>query len=175
MLEECPNVVGQEVTVVAHCLLNHLTRLKGLSPVTFSSSGPLVQLPCPEALYLGLDRWAVTKNQMDVPQFRRFCRRIIEPYADILEMLAGKGALLRLVGLAGSPTCGVETTSRGYSGGRVREQAHEHISGRGIFMEELLAELERRKVPFRTEEAGGKESACGLLDREAGEYTNTVK
>jgi predicted secreted protein len=146
----------QEITVAAHCLLNPLTRVKGLAPVTFRPEGPTVQLPCPEALYLGLERWAVTRNQLDVPQFRRFCRALIENYVDLLEMLAHEGAVLRIMGLAGSPSCGVETTSSGYTGGRVRECEHTHVSGQGVFMEELLAELERRGVAFAAEEIGKK-------------------
>lgn len=143
-----------EVTVVAHCLLNPFTRVKGLPQQSFRPKGPVVQLPCPEALYMGLDRWAVTKNQLEVPEFRRFCRRLITSVADLLEMLARGGALIRIVGVAHSPSCGVTTTSSGYAGGRVGEARHEHISGQGVFMEELLAELERRKVPFQASEAG---------------------
>ena len=116
--------------------------------------------PAPEALYLGLKRWAVTKNQLDVPQFRRFCRSLIEQYADLLQMLACEGARLHILGVAGSPSCGVETTSSGYTGGRVRECEHAHVSGRGVFMEELLAELQRRRVVARVEEVGEKEGTC---------------
>ena len=75
---------GQEITILAHCLLNPFTRVKGLRPVEFRPEGAIIQLPCPEALYLGLDRWAVTRNQLDVPEFRRFCRSLITQYADIL-------------------------------------------------------------------------------------------
>lgn len=152
---------SQEVSVVSHCLLNPMTRVRGLKPVCFSPAGPVIQLPCPEALYLGLERWAVTKNQLDVPEFRRFCRALIMPYADLLEMLAGQGVRLRIVGVAKSPSCGVATTSSGYMGGRVCEQAHAHVAGRGVFMEELLAEMERRGVHCQVEEAGGKRSADG--------------
>ena len=76
-------------------------------------------------------------------------------------MLAGEGALLRIVGAAGSPSCGVATTSSGYTGGRVRECEHTHVSGRGVFMEELLAELERRGVAFAADEVGKKEGTSG--------------
>jgi len=156
-----PYTEKQEITVAAHCLLNPLTRVRGLAPLPFQPEGPVVQLPCPEALYLGLERWAVTRNQLDVPQFRRFCRSLIEQYVDLLQMLAREGARLRIVGLAGSPSCGVITTSSGYTGGRVQECEHTHVSGRGVFMEELLAELERRGVPFHAEEVGKKEGTVG--------------
>ncbi|HPT19895.1 MAG TPA: hypothetical protein PLJ25_07505 [Methanothrix sp.] len=144
----------REVTVVAHCLLNPLTRLRGLAPLPFHPEGPVVQLPCPEALYLGLARWAVTGDQMDIPQFRRFCRQLLTPNADLLEMLCKDGVRIKIVGAAGSPSCGLLTTSRGYRGGRVREEEHEHVAGRGIFMEELAAELQRRGVAFAVGEIG---------------------
>jgi predicted secreted protein len=145
-----------EITVVAHCLLNPYTRVKGLRPVQFRPGGPVIQLPCPEALYMGLDRWAVTRNQLDVPEFRRFCRSLIVHYADLLEMLARQGKRIKIVGLAGSPSCGLETTSLGYAGGRVHEVEHEHVAGKGVFMEELIAELERRGIPCAAEEVGQK-------------------
>ena len=151
---ESPAFGGQEVTVMAHCLLNPLTRVKGLEPLEFSPAGPTMQLPCPEALYLGTERWAVTRNQLDVPQFRQFCRSLIVHYADLLEMLAKEGVRVRVVGVAGSPSCGVQTTSFGYAGGRVHEAEHEHVPGRGIFMEELIGEMERRGIIFDREEIG---------------------
>ena len=157
-----------EITVLAHCLLNPSTRVKGLRPVPFRPEGAIIQLPCPEALYLGLDRWASTRNQLDVPEFRRFCRSLITQYADLLEMLARQGKRIKIVGLAGSPSCGVNTTSSGYAGGRVRECEHAHVPGQGIFMEELLAELERRGISFEAEEAGHErmgESEFGSMPR----------
>lgn len=141
-----------DIQVVAHCLLNPQTRVKGLVPLDFRPDPPLIQLPCPEALYLGLDRWAVTKNQLDVPEFRRFCGSLIMHYADMIEMLSSKGAGIRIVGVAGSPSCGVLTTSAGYQGGKVRESHHEHFPGMGAFMEELTNELERRGIAFEARE-----------------------
>ncbi len=150
-------MTDQEILVLAHCLQNPFVRVKGLEPISFRSEGPTIQLPCPEALYLGLDRWAVTKNQLDIPEFRRFCRSQITPYADLLEMLARRGIRIKIMGIAGSPSCGVATTSSGYAGGLVREAEHARKPGRGVFMEELLAELERRSVAFQADEAGKKE------------------
>ena len=72
-------------------------------------------------------------------------------------MLTRQDASLRIVGVAGSPSCDVATTSSGYSGGQVRECEHARVAERGVFMEELLAELERRGAPFQIEEVGKKE------------------
>jgi hypothetical protein len=38
----------------------------------------------------------------------------------------------------------------------VHEAEHEHVPGRGIFMEELIGELERRGIPYEAEEVGKK-------------------
>jgi len=160
-MEELGDKGDKEVTVVAHCLLNPCTRVRGLRPVGFRPAGPVVQLPCPEFLYLGAERWAVTRNQLDVPEFRRFCRSLLTPFADLLEMLASQGARLHIVGVAGSPSCGVQTTSSGYAGGRVRECEHAHVCGRGVFMEELQSELERRGVAFRADEVGSRKEGTG--------------
>jgi predicted secreted protein len=142
-----------ELQVVSHCLLNPYTRVKGLEPIMANLQSPLIQLPCPEALYLGLDRWAVTRNQLNVPEFRRFCRSLIQHYADLIEMLANKGASIKVVGIAGSPSCGVFTVSTGYQGGKVGEASYQHIPGRGVFIEELIRELEKRSVAAKCQEA----------------------
>lgn len=148
---------------MAHCLLNPHTRVKGIEQLDFRPEPPLIQLPCPEALYLGLDRWAVTRNQLEVSEFKRFCRSLIVHYADLIEMFTSKGASIRIVGVAGSPSCGVLTTSVGYEGGRIRESPHEHVPGMGVFMEELTRELERRGVAFDALESGklsSESSSC---------------
>lgn len=142
--------------VVAHCLLNPGTRLKGLKSANFDHDveAPLIQLPCPEAGYLGLERWAVTKNQLDVSNYRRYCREVILHQADLIEQFFRQGSKIKVVGVAGSPNCGVESTTLGYHGGRVWAEPHKHVSGRGIFMEEVHRELVLRGVKFQFVEVG---------------------
>jgi len=139
--------------VVAHCLLNPETRLKGLSPVIFRPEAPLIQLLCPEAIVLGLDRWAVTKNQIDIPSYRRRCREIFSHQADLIEQFAKKGYEIEVVGVADSPSCGINSTTSGYIGGKIRPEDHSHVSGMGVFMEEVAGELRGRGVSFRFVEA----------------------
>ncbi len=141
-----------QIQAVAHCLLNPHTRVKGLPSLQFQLEGPLIQLPCPEALYLGSDRWAVTRNQLEVPEFLRFCRSLVMHYVDLMEMMAHQGHEINIVGVAGSPSCGIFTTSAGYQGGEVRESPHQHVPGKGLFMQELISELERRGIAFQCQE-----------------------
>lgn len=140
--------------VVAHCLLNPHTRVKGVSSVEYALKRPFIQLPCPEAIYLGLDRWAVTKDQLDIPAYRRFCREIFMPYADLIEEFAEKGARITIVGVTKSPSCGIRTTSVGFQGGKISAQDHQHPPGMGVFMEEVTGELKRRGVSFESVDAG---------------------
>lgn len=142
-----------KIQVVAHCLLDPETRLVGLSPVAFTPKPPLIQLACPEAGHLGLDRWAVTKNQIDIPSYRRYCREVFSHHADLIEQFAKKGYEIEVVGVADSPSCGIKSTTSGYTGGKIRHQDHSHVSGMGVFMEEVAEELERRGAPFRFVEA----------------------
>ncbi|MDD5768116.1 MAG: hypothetical protein PHW55_05960 [Methanothrix sp.] len=145
------------ITVVAHCLLDPETRLADLRPIDFRPEPPLIQLLCPEAGHLGLDRWAVTKNQIDIPSYRRYCREIFLHHADLIEHFSKKGYEIEVVGVEGSPSCGINSTTSGYTGGKIRYQDHDHVSGTGVFMEEVAKELERRGVPFCLREAGRRE------------------
>lgn len=144
----------KKIQVVAHCLLDPETRLAGLRPVAFAPEPPLIQLLCPEAGCLGLDRWAVTKNQIDIPSYRRYCREIFSHSADLIEQLAKKGREIEVVGVEGSPSCGISSTTSGYTGGKIRAQDHDHVPGMGVFMEEVAKELEKRGVHFRLVEVG---------------------
>ena len=143
----------KKIQVVAHCLLDPETRLAGLRPVAFAAEPPIIQLLCPEAGCLGLDRWAVTKNQIDIPSYRRYCREIFSHHADLIEQFAKKGYEIEVVGVEGSPSCGIKSTTLGYTGGKIRPQDHEHVPGMGVFMEEVTGELKRRDVSFRLVEA----------------------
>ena len=114
----------------------------------------LLQLPCPEMTYLGLKRWEMTKDQYDTPFFRRHCRKILQPYIDqIAEYLANGYGIEQIIGVDGSPSCGVTRTCAGYCGGMIDEQNPQtarEIEGSGIFIEELWAMLRERNlsIPF---------------------------
>lgn len=125
----------KEIHIISHCFLNPAVRLKDLKPLpALDLSGNIIQLPCPEAAYSGLKRWETTREQLDIPNYRRFCRNIFQPMADTLQVLYRAGYKIRLIGVKGSPSCGVMTTSVGFEGGRLREMDHSHIQGRGIFL-----------------------------------------
>ncbi|AAM05379.1 TPA: DUF523 domain-containing protein [Methanosarcina acetivorans] len=146
----------KEILVLGHCLLNPLARLKGAKPATpvNPKGANIIQLPCPESMYLGMRRREITKDQLDHPSYRRFCRKIFTPLADMLEDLAANGIKLRIIGVPKSPSCGVYITSVGGEPGKSKEFHHNHTPGPGVFMEEIIKELEGRGVEFEIEDAG---------------------
>lgn len=133
-----------KIVVVAHCLLNPGVRVRGFPVKKHNFGENIIQLPCPESIYFGALRWEVSKEQLDFPKYRRFCRKLFLPVADILEI--HKENQITIIGVSKSPSCGAHTTTIGYKGGRVRETGHEHVLGKGVFFEEIEKELNKRGI-----------------------------
>ena len=156
---------SRRVAVVAHCHLNVNAKVCGLaqyagvrdeviSPLIADGTG-IVQLPCPETTFLGLKRWGMTVEQYDTPAYRRHCRDIIRSTVDTLTALRDDGcAITAVIGVEGSPSCGVATTCTGYAGGEIEGMTdipHAQLTpGRGVFIEEFSALLHEAglDVPF---------------------------
>lgn len=137
----------KEIHLISHCFLNPAVRLKGLKSLPpLDLPGNIIQLPCPEVVYSGLNRWEITREQLDIPNYRHFCRKIFLPTADTLQMLYQAGYTIKLIGVKGSPSCGVMTTSMGFEGGRLEKKDHIHIQGMGIFFDEIIQELKSRDI-----------------------------
>lgn len=149
------------VVLVSHCLLNQNSIVRGLARhramvkeliELFDELGlGVIQLPCPEILCCGLRRWWMSREQYDNPGFRRLCRKLSKLVADYLvEYRRNDIDVVGLIGVAGSPSCGVHTTSIGWLGGNPRDaNPLRRTSGRGVFMEILLNVLEKHGVKPR--------------------------
>ncbi len=146
---------NMRVVVVSHCILNPNTKAMGLATeermeasrrlveLLVSMRVGIVQMPCPEFTYLGPFRPKRTKSHYDSAGFRRHCRSIASQVLDVVEEFRRAGVeTLCLIGVEGSPTCGVSWTSVGFGRGRkVREM--------GILFEELEREASERGVELR--------------------------
>ena len=135
---------GRKIVVGAHCILNQNSRAQGkayytgmineIVDVIRKHEVGIIQMPCPELTYAGLLRPSQTKEQYDTPAFRRHCRQIASSTADQVEEYVRNGfKVLAILGVEGSPTCGVEETSF-------------QEANLGILVEELQSELKKRKV-----------------------------
>lgn len=157
---------SRRVVAVAHCHLNVNTKVRGLAcyagargdvilPLIADGVG-IVQLPCPEATFLGMRRWGMTVEQYDTPAYRRHCREILRPAVDTLTALADDGCAIEgVLGVEGSPSCGVSATCAGFTGGEIEDgapnQAAARVAGQGVLVDELRAMLREaglEAVPF---------------------------
>ena len=143
------DVRGLRVVYVSHCVLNQNSVVRGLavrggilSEVVGVLDGlglGVVQLPCPETGYLGLKRWWQVKDQYDCVGFRKYCRRLAEEAVSLALEFEGNGVrVVAVVGIRGSPSCGVRETSTGWVGGDPSKAGRSvRVWGMGVFMEEL--------------------------------------
>lgn len=137
-----------EIFVIPHCVLNKNVRLIGLSPPPkFDVSGKcVIQLPCPETIYLGLNRREITKEQIDIPEFKRFCKILFTPYADTIELLFKNGHKITFLGIPKSPSCAAELTSVGCLGGKGVDFQNKNVEGTGVFFEQIKEILTERNI-----------------------------
>lgn len=160
---------SRRVVLLAHCHLNANTKVHGLADyegARVDVLGPLleqgigiVQLPCPECTFLGLNRWGMTREQYDHRAYREHCARILQPVLLTLVELAADGCSLEaVIGVDGSPSCGVNRTCVGYAGGEIEALAAigevpqaRDAEQAGVFMEVLksLLEAEDLRIPFK--------------------------
>ena len=179
----------RKVALIANCLLNQNAKVcegahyRGVvSPVVEAlrrRGYRLQQLPCPELAFAGARRWWAVYEQYDTPAYRDHCRRLAQAIAPQIEEYLRRGDEVILVGLDGSPSTGVRFTSSAPDwGGRPNrpEDDWRLVARRGIWIEELEAELARRGLPplpatgwaldmGRFDEAGSRRDLEEFLDR----------
>ena len=152
---------SKSILIACHCLLNAnaiippLAEYEGLNRGVLDeyikAGVGLVQLPCPETTYLGLLRWGMTKEQYDCAGYHRHCSRILEtPLLEIKAFLQAGYRILGVMGVEGSPSCGINQTCYGYTGGEIaRGCVDQQIAGlnmgpgSGVFIDVLKKLLER--------------------------------
>lgn len=149
---------SKKIVFVANCLLNannkvmEIARYQGMfSEVirTLDEYGiGINQMPCPETLYCGCQRWHTSRNLYDNVGYRRFCRKMASPMVDYMVNYSKVG--YKVVGILtcdGSPSCGITKSSYCEDwGGRPRGIARTLVDKPGIYMEEMLALMKERGV-----------------------------
>ncbi|MFC4801277.1 CD3072 family TudS-related putative desulfidase [Neobacillus sp. GCM10023253] len=131
---------SKQILIVSHCILNQNTvipdeaRAAGaiISAVEWAMKQGygLLQLPCPEFTFLGLDRPSMTYEQYNTPEYRKHCREILKPVLFQAEDYLKNGyEIAGILGIQSSPSC--DPT-------------------RGIFMEELTAMFAEKGIKLKT-------------------------
>jgi predicted secreted protein len=160
---------NRKVILLSHCILNCNSKVEGCSvykgamgeiiKAIVDSGIGILQLPCPELTAYGVKRWGHVKDQFDTPYYRRHCRNLFVPYLEQLQDYINNGyKIVGLLGIDGSPSCGINKTCTGKWGGEFSGnpdmasilKAVEMAAARGVFIEELESLLMSNNIsmPF---------------------------
>ncbi|MBU2700595.1 putative secreted protein [Sporomusaceae bacterium BoRhaA] len=151
---------SKKIVLVAHCILNQNSKIDACAyypgaileatKTLLNADVGIIQMPCPELLYLGLDREAdPTANctiesedtrvafRMKEEQAKTLCQSLVDCIVYQVEEYIKHGfQIVGLIGINGSPTCGIETT-----------WADDHaLDGRGVFIDTLEQSLKNKSI-----------------------------
>ncbi len=166
----------KRILLVSHCILNTASKLKSFKDEQMAAEDELrrevlklaiddgvqlLQLPCPEYLQYGFKRWGHTMDQFNNPFFRGRCREMLQPIVQQLEEYLANPEEFQIIGVLGvdgSPSCGVKYTCRGAWGGEFsgRNNLRETLADchleceSGVLMQVLKEMLEEKhiEIPF---------------------------
>lgn len=179
---------GKKIVLLSHCMLNCNAKVEGLSTYRamkfrileklYSMDIGVIQLPCPEMHIYGIKRWGHTKEQFDNLHYRNEARKLLEPIGNQVKNYIENGyRVIGVIGVDGSPSCGVSLTCSGQWGGEFKSLDNYQkaldtlkvIEEKGVFMEEaekLFNEL-GINIPFTAiREEGVEVSIDNLLELE---------
>jgi len=121
---------NKKIVLLAHCILNVNAKVYGIATepagCTQIITGLLdrgfgmIQLPCVEQSCFGINRWGQVKEQLNFPGFRTKCRSLLQPIVEqVSDFYANGYEIAAVIGLDGSPACGVNYTCTGNWGGEI--------------------------------------------------------
>jgi len=165
----------KKIVFVSHCILNIASKVvlynqeemdaeealrKKFMHQAIDNDIQLIQLPCPEFTLYGAKRWGHVSNQFDNVFFRSHCRKLLEPIIEqLMEYLANEDRfeVLGIVGIDGSPSCGVDYTCKGnwYGSFEGRTNLRETLAdcrlvkGSGVLMSVLREMLKEKHLDDR--------------------------
>lgn len=168
-------IMKQHIVIVSHCFLNDAVKLRNQDLVEFTKERDqkriflsrllcqgteIIQLPCPEFLLYGSNRWGHVSSQFDTPYFRREARKMLEPIVMQLEEYGAypeRYDILGVIGIEGSPSCGVNYTYDGDWGGALEANpqltqtlhALQKVNKPGIFIEEFIRMLHEKNLSIK--------------------------
>lgn len=130
-----------KLALVSHCYINQNSVLKPLRrpmntfvdvvKTLLDDEIGIIQLPCPELLYAGLDRADATYEVYDNDKYRKLVQEKLSEMFSELETYKPGLTEIQVHGVLGSPSCGVFHTVKGPIDNCGL------VDGSGVFMEEL--------------------------------------
>jgi predicted secreted protein len=147
---------SKKIIFVSNCILNannkvlEFARYPGVFrevlDLLVSYDLGVMQMPCPEVLYMGNQRWWTSRNLYDNVGYRRFCRELASREIDYMENYHRIGySVTAVLSCDGSPTCGVTLSSYCENwGGRPKEIPRTLVEKPGVYIEEMTDEFTAR-------------------------------
>jgi predicted secreted protein len=162
---------SKRVIFLTHCHLNQNARLarcaespaatRTLAEGLLAREVGIVQMPCPELMLMGLNRGHIAiRSGLETFPAREALRRLARDIVFQVQQYQSCGVqVLGILGKDGSPSCGVETTSRSDGKGS--------IAGSGVFVEVLQEELRSAgcDVPVAGTRDDRQPAALEVVDR----------
>ncbi|WP_059172593.1 CD3072 family TudS-related putative desulfidase [Bacillus sp. FJAT-27445] len=107
---------SKRIILTSHCILNQNTVIDGEARALGAIPSAvhwivergygILQLPCPEFTFLGLDRPPMTYEEYDTKEYRAHCRHILEPIISQVKEYLGNGYIIEgILGIQSSPSC----------------------------------------------------------------------
>lgn len=149
---------SKRIVFLSNCLLNANNKVfefaryhgmfKGVLDQLDQYGIGVMQMPCPEVLHMGNQRWWTSRNLYDNSGYRYLCRSLAAQVADYIENYRRVGyEVTAILTCDGSPSCGITKSSYCEDwGGRPKEVDRGLIDQPGIYMEELISELRSRDI-----------------------------
>ena len=151
---------SKKIALISHCLLNQNAKVYGLARYPAQVPGiadmlaeydySVIQMPCPEMMAAGLRRWGAVKEQYNCYGYRRRYSELVSFTVDQIMDYAEEGYEIIIVGVDGSPSCGVDLTESHLNwGGSMMfydeiDTPRDMPKAPGVFVELLLKEFEAR-------------------------------
>lgn len=157
---------NKKILILSHCILNVNAKVYGLAnyegcfsqliePLIKKGFG-FIQLPCPETLTCGVKRWGQVKEQYETPFFRQQYKKMLIPIVNqLIDYKNSAYTISGVIGIDGSPSCGINKTCRGDNWGgelfgaeNLSEQLNtlKSVDEAGVFMEVFFELLEKNDL-----------------------------
>lgn len=125
----------KKIVLVSHCILNVNAKVNEIAyceagvtdfvTALMNAGFGIIQLPCLEMDMCGANRWGQVEAQLNHPHFEARCRELLTPILYQVKNYAQNGyQVAAVIGLNGSPTCGVDFTCTGDWSGEIGEGFH---------------------------------------------------
>ncbi len=156
------NSINKKMILLSHCILNSYSKVevfyenegifKDIFQNLMKKNYGIIQLPCPENLYLGIKRWSMSREQYNNNAYREHCIKLINPILDEVSNYINNGFEIKyVVGVKGSSNCGItkSRSSNSYGGEIINEKDYyscAYVNKMGIFMEEFFKLSRERDI-----------------------------